>query len=447
MFNYVTVDFPTVDVSVTPDKLMSFSMHQNRYAHEICTITYRDSDVDPTAIQSGYPVHVTLYNGTTPSPVRNFYGYVHHIKPIRTPSKNYIEMTFISASWVMKNETQTIYKDMSADGIVQTIAKKYNFACYTVPHPRIYPQVLQTGISDWGLMVRLAKQCGYSLRTESTELYFEPVLDEYTKYRSQAPTYTMRDFYEPGSYDMYSFEPLIGENLPLDEEAKSAPAISGLDKNTITPIAHTRPTRNKKTSVNYQFEFFDRFDTHVVADTLSTAQYEAQAAEDRASFPYRAKMEVMGDHTLHPNMPVYTKGVGPQYDTFWVVLDTEHKIVESARHMFIYSTILTLGTDSLGTPTVWSDNQQIVAPTTVPTRTIFPGVTQTAILPQSKLLNSSLQNIPQLAGSFGTLKNRAGSLYPAPVWATATATLNPILTPVGSQAVVLTPSTLIGTAI
>jgi phage protein D len=447
VFKYLTVDFPTVDPVSAPSYLLSFELAQSRYSHEVGVLKFRDWGVQYSTISAGTPVHLTMYNGITPTPVRHFYGYVHHAKPIKSPLQNHLEVTVISSSWVMKNEVQNTYIGMSADAIISSIAAKYKFASYTVPHPRIYPQVNQAGISDWGLMVKLAKQCGYSLRTENTELYFEPVLHEYTNYRSQAPIYTMRDGNNRDGWNIYNFEPVIGESMPYDDETKSAPAISGLDRNTISPIAHTRPTRNKKTNSNTQIEFFDRFDTHIVANNSSVAQYEAQAAEDRASFPYRATLEVKGDHSLHPNMPIFLKGVGPEYETFWVVLSVEHIIKETSRNLYVYTTKLVVGADSLGAPVTWSDNQLVLFPSTAPTRTIVSGATQTVIIPQTKLSNSNVFVAPQLAGSFGNIKNRSSSVLPAPTWITGTSTLNPILTPVGSQAPQLAPKTLIGTVI
>lgn len=447
MFKYVSVEFPTVDPASAPNRIIDFELSQGRYNHEVGVIKFRDWGVDYTALSSGTPIHLSLFDGATPNPIRNFYGYVHHAKPIKNPSQNYLEVTFISASWVMKNEVQTTYIGMSADAIVASIAAKYKFASYTVPHPRVYPQVNQAGISDWGLMVKLAKQCGYSLRTENTEIYFEPVLNEYTNYRSEAPIYTMRESDNRDGWTIYSFEPMVGEHLPFDEESKSAPAISGIDRNTTSTIAHTRPSRNRKTNSIAQIEFFDRYDTHVVANNASVAQYEAQAAEDRASFPYRAIVEVKGDPILHPNTPIYLEGVGPEYETFWTVLSTEHIIKEVSKNLYMYTTKLIVGTDSLGTPASWSDNKQILSPSPSPVRTIIPGATQTVIVPQTKLVNVSSYNIPQLSGVFGSLKNRIGAALPGATWVTATATLNPILTAIGSQTTQLSPTTLIGTVI
>ena len=447
MFKYIDVEFPTLDPVTAPSYVLKFELSQSRYKHEVGVLTFRDWGVEYANIASGTPIHISMYNGITPNPAREFYGYVHHAKPIKTPAQNNVEVTVISASWAMKNENQNIYTNISADALISSIATKYNFASFTVPHPRIYPQITQAGISDWGIMVKLAKQCGYSLRTENTELYFEPILYEFTNYRSQAPTYSMRNANNKEGWSIYSFEPVIGESLPYGDEEKSAAAISGLDRGTISPIAHTTALRNKKTSAQSQIEFFDRFDTHVVANNVGVAQYEAQAAEDRASFPYRAYVEVKGDHQLHPNMPIFLEGVGSEYETFWVVLSTEHVVKETSRNMYTYVTRLTVGTDALGVANVWTDNKQVIAPAAIATRAIIPGATQTVVVPATKLINAGSSVAPQLTGAFGTLKNRTGSSTPGPTWATSTPSLNPILTPVGSQAITTNPKNLLGAVI
>jgi hypothetical protein len=178
-----------------------------------------------------------------------------------------------------------------------------------------------------------------------------------------------------------------------------------------------------------------------------TAQYEAQAAEDRSSFPYRATLEIKGDHTLHPNMPIYLEGVGAEYETFWTILSVEHVVKEVSRTLFMYTTRLIVGTDSLGTSVTWSDNKQVIKPSVSPTRTILPNVTQTVVIPETKLSNTGGITSSQLSGSLGVLKNRSGSLISSPTWVTGTTTLNPILTPIGSQAPILNPTTLLGTGI
>jgi hypothetical protein len=335
---------------------------------------------------------------------------------------------------VMKNESQTVYTELSADAVVQKIAKKHNFVAFTVPHPRIYPQIAQAGHTDWELLVRLAKQSGYSLRTENTELYFQPMLYDYENKRSEAPIFVMREANDPSGSTIYSFNPAISEGLSYDGDMKAAVAISGLDASTVTPISLTKQLKAPKTKFKSSPEFFDKFHTHTVATDPTVAAYEAEAAENRNLFPYRATAEVKGNPTLRPDLPVYLDGLGGYYSGYWTILGTEHKVVEQERNSHVYTTILYLGTDSLGNANTWTDGKKITQPEAKATRTIIPGVRQTNIVPKTSLKKTAPTISPSKKGSFGTTNNRAKATLSSPLWKTATATLNPIQQSNKSQA-------------
>ena len=429
MFNYVKVFFP--DTTLSALHVYDMSFYQNKYEHEVASITFRNWGVQYDAIESGSPITFTLNDG---SKVRNFYGYVHSVLVDRTPGSFLTEVIAVSASMVMKNESQTVYTELSADAVVQKIAKKHNFVAFTVPHPRIYPQIAQAGHTDWELLVRLAKQSGYSLRTENTELYFQPMLYDYENKRSEAPIFVMREANDPSGSTIYSFNPAISEGLSYDGDMKAAVAISGLDASTVTPISLTKQLKAPKTKFKSSPEFFDKFHTHTVATDPTVAAYEAEAAENRNLFPYRATAEVKGNPTLRPDLPVYLDGLGGYYSGYWTILGTEHKVVEQERNSHVYTTILYLGTDSLGNANTWTDGKKITQPEAKATRTIIPGVRQTNIVPKTSLKKTAPTISPSKKGSFGTTNNRAKATLSSPLWKTATATLNPIQQSNKSQA-------------
>jgi hypothetical protein len=189
----------------------------------------------------------------------------------------------------------------------------------------------------------------------------------------------------------------------------------------------------KKTKLKFQPEFFDRFETSVVATDSQIANYVATAADNfYYTFPYRARVEVIGDVKLRPDLPVYLTGLGATYSGYWTILNTEHCIVETQRNVYTYTTFLEIGTDSLGSGTDWIDNKNISAPRANPARTIIPNVRQTKVKPTTQLLKRSVAPSPQLKGSFGTLNNRtkpaAGSVkVTPPVWRSTTTSLESIV--------------------
>jgi hypothetical protein len=270
------------------------------------------------------------------------------------------------------------------------------------------------------------------LRAENTELYFQPVLQDFTNLRQNAPKFIMRGVTDPEGSTIYSFKPLIGESLDFKDAKKAAIAISGLDKTSNSRIAITKQIKNKKTRRKQQSEFFNQFDTSVVANDIETAGYEAEAAENKNTFPYRARVEVLGDPDLRPDLPVFLDGLGTTYSGYWVVLEAEHRIIEEQLNQQLYTTVITVGIDSLGTADSWADNKVVTSPDYLQKRTIIPNVKQTKIVPKTGLSAPSTFPTPQTKGTFGGSSNRkqipaAKRTQTEPVWKSTTRTLNNII--------------------
>lgn len=427
MFNYIKLEFPEAPSS-QPAFVYSATIHQHRYRHEVAIVQFKDWDLSYDVVAPNSPVQMTMYG---PAKRREFYGYIHHINPERTPGKNFVEMILIGASFPLKETSQQVYKNVTSDQVVREIARKHGFACYAVPHPRVYPQLAQAGLTDWQLMVKLAKQSGYTLRTQNTEIYFQPVLDDYTLYRAEAPKFFMGSTSNIDGTSIYSFKPSVGESIEYDDAQKAAIAISGLDTISAETVSYTTQKPNKKTRNKQRKEIFDNYNTSVVAPDIKVARYEADAAENLNSFPYRARVEVIGDPTLRPDMPVYLDGVGEAYSGYWTILSTEHEIIEEELNIHRYTTILEVGTDSLGQAVAWTDNKTIVSPDYTPARTIIPSVKQTKVVPKTQLFNTTVKVTPQTEALFGVVTNRnrqnTSRVIEAPIWKSTTPNLNPVI--------------------
>lgn len=407
MSSVVLVNFP--ETTFGPQIVYSLDLIQERYSHELVNIVFKDWDTQADVISPGTTVQISLFGATD---VRQFYGYVHHIVPNRTPGTNFTEVVVIGASFPFKKPAQTIYTNITADQVVQQIAEKHGFVCYAVPHPRVYPSIAQGGDSDWSLMSRLAQQNGYLLRAENTELYFQPLLEDYTRYREEALTFTMRTSSDPRGSTLYSFTPEIGESIPYDDATKAAVAVTGIDRvdPTNSTMKHTVQNRNKTTKRKSQAEFFDQFDVQTVVRDPETAKYEAEAAESRNAFPYRASAEVLGYSSLRPGLPVYLEGVG-EFSGYWTVLKAQHMVVEEELNRHRYTTVLELGTDSFGGANRGNDNKYVTKPSETPKRTIIPGVKQTKRVAKT-VIDKPFKSVNGLnKGSFGTIENRAKPSY------------------------------------
>lgn len=409
MFNYLLVDFPYSVIK--PSLVYDFSFKQARYEHEYITMLFKDWSINYNDIQPMSPVSISIY--TPEGFERQFNGYIHHIQPIYSPGERSVEVNVIGASYVMKNTSQTIYANVTADQVVKKIARKYEFSYFTEPHGRVFPQIAQAGRTDWQLLVWLAKKVGYTLRAENTSLYFYPLSKDYSENRSSAKRFDLNNVETLGGTDTYAFKPLVGEHLSFDDEddLKSAIAFSGVDRFAQIELQYTKPKAKKSTRKNKVPEQFDRFAVHTVIPDSTIAIWEAEAAEERQRFGYRGYAEVLGDPTLRPDMPIYLGGIGSEYSGYWVILKTEHKIERTSLHTSIYTTSLYLGIDSLGGSNSWGAEPTVSAPNRKQIRVIKPNVRNTQKKDKSKLKTKGFYN-KKSNGSIVKLKNKVTTQSP-----------------------------------
>lgn len=425
MANFIEVSFPNADTP--PNFVIEMSFHQERYKHEFANFVFRDWHVEYNNLRPGTPVSFKL---TGEYSSRDMHGYIHHINPKISPGNHYTEVSVIGASYQLKQPSQQVYKNVTADQVVAKIAKRNGFAYNAIPHPRIFKQIAQAGLTDLQMLQKLAKQAGYSLRLQNAEIHFSPVTQLHDQEKKNAPRFVMRDQANPSGSTIYSFKPIIGESLEIDGEHKSATAVAGVDKYTAEIIQVTNQKRSKPIRSKFEPEYFDGFATGIVANDHNIAKNEAQSFDERTKFAYHAKAEVLGHPGLYPDMPVYLEGVGADYEGYWVVLKAEHKIISKSLNLQIYTTILHLGTDSLGASNQVGNG--VLEPTLQPKRTIVPGVRQTNAKPVTALHKGVKHPNKNLSPvGFGKVGNRArpktaNKVIVASKWQSSSGNLNKV---------------------
>lgn len=397
MFSYLDIQFPTLEIPLS--RAAEFTHTHARYEHEMADIYFGDWNVPYDTIVTGTPVNITMVGiGST----RTMNGYIHHISPDISPSKNYVKITVIGASYLLKQQSQKVWANATADQVIADIATKNNFSYIAIPTERVYDQISQAGMSDWELMVKLAKQNGYSLKADNTSIIFQPLTQEFTDFREKAALYSMSGL-DNKSTGIYSFKPLIGDSIPYMDAKKATVAISGVDRNTAVDHANTNQTPIKSTRVKSAPPAFDTYHTDVVAPNFQIAKYESTAADERNRYAYRGSVVIIGNPTLLPDSTVYLDGIGNTYTGFWTVLSTENYVNQE-----IYTTTLEVGTDSLGLAAKWTDNKDVLVPEQTIKRVITPGIRQKNIVPKTSLKrtgnvikkgassqHSSVKNLPK----------------------------------------------------
>ena len=403
MFSYLDIQFPTLDSNL--HRAYEFSLTHARYEHELAKIYFLNWSVEYDSIASGTPVSVTV-NGFNASRTMN--GYVHHVQPDISPDKNYVEVSVIGASYSLKQQGQGVWVDSTADMVVADIAKKHGFSYIATPHPRVYDQILQAGMTDWELLVKLAKQCGYSFKADNTTLVFQPLTQDFTDMRQQANYYALGGL-DKKSTGIFSFKPLIGEAIPFEDAQKSAVAIGGVDKSNANTFVNTNQKQIKTTRKTSKPAVFDRYLTNVVAPTFEIAKYESNAADERNRYAYRGEVVLPGNPKLLPDTPIFLDGVGNSYSGFWTILSVEQTVEE---HM--YTTTALVGTDSLGVSAQWTDNKAIDLPDDKVKRVVTPGLRQKNIQPKTVLNKNGKTNKQNNSSHFSAVKNQPKAKQSAP---------------------------------
>ena len=131
---------------------------------------------------------------------------------------------------------------------------------------------------------------------------------------------------------------------------------------------------------------------------------------------------------------MFLDGVGSTYSGYWTILGVEHRVVEGELNRQVFTTVLEVGTDSLGEAIAWTDNKLINMPETTGKRVITPGVFQTQVSPGTILSNPSVSPNPQTKGPIGSLVNRANTavIKSPPLWKTTTPTASTSTTSVSN---------------
>lgn len=382
MSSLVSVYFP--NTRVQPERVYEMTYRQKNYEHDFAKLYFRDWNLDVTKVKPGSPMQLTVQG-------REFVGYVHDIKANRDSKSNFTEVSFIGASYVMRQASQQTYKNVTASMVAEKIAKKYGFSYKIVPHPRVFPQLSQAGMTDWEFLVKLAKQCGYFMRVTSTSLYFQPILQEFDEKIGEAPKYTQIDAGFKSQFPLYSFSPRVGETLTHQGADKSAVSIAGVNPETGQYFKYTKQRRGTTTRAISQPELFDKHATATVAPSYEAAVYEAISADEKSKFPYVAEAEILGNSTVSPGSPIYLDGLGNKYSGYWTVLEVEHHVVEESLNQYRFTTELHVGTDSLGAS---NTAKYPAAPSGRTRRSISPAVRNTRIVPKNVIKNPGMSVNP-----------------------------------------------------
>jgi len=224
--------------------LLSAELRQTLNNHDILDLKFsKKIESDNVSVASFDPVIFTWTSGSEKSV---FTGHVHHISPIIT-TDNITNITCISSSYVFKNTDQKIYKNVTADQVIEKIANKYGYKTVTQRHPKVWKTIVQAGQSDWQIMRRLAFETGFNLKVENTTVYFLSK-DKMTNSNKASAPYFYAENHEPTNRlvgnlgTVIDFDPLISDDSPDITGVAVDRVVSGIHQITNETISTTHET-------------------------------------------------------------------------------------------------------------------------------------------------------------------------------------------------------------
>ena len=147
------------------------SLKQVAEGHDILLLRFKGNFFKKeTQIAYKDPVTFTYKSGKSKS---KFVGTVNRVK--QTGTLKGVQETFVecvSASAVLKETSQKIYTNVTADQVVTKIAASVGMRAVCQRDPRLQSTIAHTGQTYWQFLRHLAKITGFALRAENTTLVF-----------------------------------------------------------------------------------------------------------------------------------------------------------------------------------------------------------------------------------------------------------------------------------
>lgn len=247
-FTKYDVSFPKTPDLADDMGLVGAEIYQVIEEHDRLVLHFkgRPSNKD-TVLSYGDPVIFEYQSGKT---IYKFNGTIYQIDPKNTPQANNLDVICLSASEDLKNTDQEIYTNVTADQVVAKIAAKKNMKPITQRHPRVRKSIAQAGQSYWQLLRRLAKQTGFALRAENTNLIFMSKDKIFQTKKKFAPYFSYEDAEVNGTVTksrrlfgtIVEFYPRVSDNS-AELGAKVDRVITGSNQKTGESIETVHPPK------------------------------------------------------------------------------------------------------------------------------------------------------------------------------------------------------------
>ena len=233
--------------------LAGAELHQYPEQHDRLVLHFKGHmPLKTGSVVSQDPVVFTFRSGKVTS---KWVGHVDHVEQPNNHKGGNTNIWCVGASWILKDTSQKIYKNVTADQVVAQICKAKGMQAITQRHPRVRDSIAQSGQSFWKFLSSLAKVTGFVLRAENSTILFMSKDKIYQTKKASAPYFkyvtSEVDGVTPESLRMtgtiLSFNPDISDHSP-EKGVRVDRVITGLNATTGTVLKTTHPTKKKPTT-------------------------------------------------------------------------------------------------------------------------------------------------------------------------------------------------------
>lgn len=333
-------DFPSFDLK--PHKI---ELIQAMGKHDILKVHYPDTvSFMLNAITTGALVEVEWKNDKVTG---TFTGYKYdNTYSSAIDRKRRTVMTFLGASFVLKESGYHIWTNKTAIEIISEIAQKFKLKPIVTPHPTRFGQQSMAGHSYWEKITELADTIGYGIQVRGTELHCHPIDVMINQFLTTVPQMALLDY--GSGPDMANdtrtleyFEPKLGDFLEGKFHRRTEKIVKNVDPYTAKIYeANVSPNKTGKSiQKKTKDPLFSQIETRTVSVSNTMAKEMAKAKAENSRLSITAKGGGQGDPRIAPWSTIEVSGTEFLANGLWVIESANHTMWANYRYIVEFTCV------------------------------------------------------------------------------------------------------------
>lgn len=329
---------PNVEIAIdkTPVNYLGLeriSYESRENAHTLMVLDFAGIDPSLFGEYIDKPVYVSISYDNTKA--LKFNGYVVFLEPTSTTKDGLVNNSpfqitrafCMGASYVMRSRKNNVWENKTIYEVAKEIADRYKFSVSVPKDEYRFPRLVQSGISDWALLVQTASQLGYSVIVENTHVNIWDPMDALGRTKEYAVLETLRRTNgnpTPRMGQILRFDGRIG--AVTTTASRTPDSISFLDSDSnITTITGILDSETSGLVNSLASMFRDTLTLNADSYAMGSRIIKSKL---RYKYPLSADVEITGTPIIYPGGIVKVDKYNSDLDGFWYVCSVRHDITK-----------------------------------------------------------------------------------------------------------------------